>query len=241
MMRSIAIAAVLAAGLSAASLAHTTAPGRQSNPPPDEVKRLQERSAAIEAFNTLTPGQRAEVVRRHVQECLDRLVLSAEQRAVVSEILTTLVTPESYTARTADEEREFRARTQPVYERAEKILGRQLNLEIFYRGMTLENIEAVKRDSTSPNIIFILADDLGYGEVGSYGQEIMLTPNVDRLAAEGMRFTHFYAGSTVCAPSRSVLMTGLHLGHTRVRGNAGGRNMDAQTLQPGDVTIARVL
>jgi arylsulfatase A-like enzyme len=92
-----------------------------------------------------------------------------------------------------------------------------------------------------PNIIFILADDLGYGEVGAYGQQLMLTPNVDRLASEGMRFTHFYAGSTVCAPSRSVLMTGLHLGHTRVRGNAGGRNMDAQTLQPGDVTIARVL
>jgi hypothetical protein len=147
-MRSIVIAAVLVAGLSTTSFAYTGAPGRQSNPPPDEVKRLQERSAAVEAFNKLTPGQRAEVVRRHVQGCLDRLVLSAEQRAVVSEILTTLVTPESYATRTAEEERAFRARTLPVYERAEKILGRQLNLEIFYRGMTLENIEAVRRDST---------------------------------------------------------------------------------------------
>jgi arylsulfatase A-like enzyme len=92
-----------------------------------------------------------------------------------------------------------------------------------------------------PNIIFILADDLGYGELGCYGQKIIQTPNLDRLAAEGMRFTQFYAGSTVCAPSRSVLMTGQHLGHTTVRGNAGGRNMEAQSLRPDDVTVARVL
>jgi arylsulfatase A-like enzyme len=92
-----------------------------------------------------------------------------------------------------------------------------------------------------PNLIFILADDLGYGELGCYGQKQVQTPHLDRMAAEGMRFTQFYAGSTVCAPSRSVLMTGQHLGRTRVRGNAGGRNMDAQSLQAGDVTVARVL
>ena len=92
-----------------------------------------------------------------------------------------------------------------------------------------------------PNIIFILADDLGYGELGCYGQKLISTPNIDRLAAEGMRFTQFYAGSTVCAPSRSVLMTGQHLGHTTVRGNAGARNMEAQSLRPEDVTVARVL
>lgn len=92
-----------------------------------------------------------------------------------------------------------------------------------------------------PNIIFILADDLGYGEIGSYGTKLIATPNLDRMAAEGMRFTQFYAGSTVCAPSRSVLMTGLHTGHTRVRGNAGGRDLSAQSLQKGDVTVARVL
>lgn len=92
-----------------------------------------------------------------------------------------------------------------------------------------------------PNVIFILADDLGYGELGSYGQKVIQTPHLDRMAAEGMRFTQFYAGSTVCAPSRSVLMTGLHLGHTRVRGNAGLRNPEAQSLRPGDVTVARVL
>ncbi len=92
-----------------------------------------------------------------------------------------------------------------------------------------------------PNIIFILADDLGYGELGSYGQKKIKTPQLDRMAAEGMRFTQFYAGSTVCAPSRSVLMTGQHMGRTRVRGNAGGRNMLAQTLRTGDTTVAHVL
>jgi arylsulfatase A-like enzyme len=92
-----------------------------------------------------------------------------------------------------------------------------------------------------PNIIFILADDLGYAELGCYGQTLIQTPNLDRMAAEGMRFTQFYAGCTVCAPSRSVLMTGLHTGHTRVRGNAGSLNPLAQSLRPGDRTVAHVL
>lgn len=94
---------------------------------------------------------------------------------------------------------------------------------------------------TRPNVIVILADDLGYGELGCYGQTLIQTPQLDRMAAEGMRFTQFYAGSTVCAPSRSVLMTGQHLGHTRVRGNAGAENPAAQTLRAGDATVARVL
>jgi len=92
-----------------------------------------------------------------------------------------------------------------------------------------------------PNIIFILADDLGYGELGSYGQKIIQTPNLDRMAKEGIRFTHFYSGATVCAPSRSVLMTGQHHGHTRVRGNAGKKNPIAQALREGDITVADVL
>jgi uncharacterized sulfatase len=92
-----------------------------------------------------------------------------------------------------------------------------------------------------PNMVFILADDLGYGELGCYGQKLIQTPHLDRLAAEGMRFTQFYAGSTVCAPSRSVLMTGQHVGHTRVRGNAGKARPLAQSLQPDDVTVAEVL
>lgn len=92
-----------------------------------------------------------------------------------------------------------------------------------------------------PNIIFIMADDLGYGDLGCYGQQKIKTPNLDRMAAEGIRFTQFYAGSTVCAPSRSVLMTGQHVGRTRVRGNAGTRNPEAQMLHAEDVTVAEVL
>jgi len=86
-----------------------------------------------------------------------------------------------------------------------------------------------------PNILFILADDLGYGDLGCYGQTRIKTPNLDRMAAEGIRFTSCYAGSTVCAPSRCSLMTGLHTGHARIRGNSD------QPLEPGDVTVAEVL
>ena len=66
-----------------------------------------------------------------------------------------------------------------------------------------------------PNIIFILADDLGYGDLGCYGQDVIATPCIDRMAAEGVRFTQCYAGSTVCAPSRCCLMTGMHTGHAQ--------------------------
>src|SRR5215210_2615231 len=92
-----------------------------------------------------------------------------------------------------------------------------------------------------PNLIFILADDLGYGELGSYGQKVIQTPQLDRMARDGMRFTQFYAGATVCAPSRSVLMTGLHHGRTRVRGNAGAVNPAAQALREDDITVADIL
>jgi arylsulfatase A-like enzyme len=81
-------------------------------------------------------------------------------------------------------------------------------------GNTPEN-----HKDTPPNIIYILADDLGYGDLGCYGQEKFATPHLDELASEGIRFTRHYSGSTVCAPSRSVLMTGLHTGHTPIRGN----------------------
>lgn len=70
-----------------------------------------------------------------------------------------------------------------------------------------------------PNIVFILADDLGYGDLGAYGQQKIKTPNIDGMARNGMRFTSFYAGTSVCAPSRSSLITGQHTGHTYVRGN----------------------
>lgn len=93
-----------------------------------------------------------------------------------------------------------------------------------------------------PNIIFILADDLGYGDVGFNGQEKIKTPNLDRMAAEGMVFKQFYSGSTVCGPSRAVLMTGQHTGHTTVRGNPtwtlSGNPVD---LKDEDITVAEEL
>ena len=86
-----------------------------------------------------------------------------------------------------------------------------------------------------PNIIFVMADDLGYGDLGCYGQQRIRTPHLDAMAAAGTRFTDVYAGSTVCAPSRCCLMTGYHTGHARIRGNA------RVPLEPGDVTVAEVL
>ncbi len=73
-----------------------------------------------------------------------------------------------------------------------------------------------------PNIIWIMADDMAYGDVGCFGQKVIQTPNIDTLARDGSKFTDAYAGCTVCAPSRSVLMTGKHMGHTSIRSNPGG-------------------
>ncbi|MFO7923500.1 MAG: arylsulfatase [Bacteroidales bacterium] len=92
-----------------------------------------------------------------------------------------------------------------------------------------------------PNFIYIIADDLGYGDLGCYGQEDIKTPNIDRMAARGMLFTQHYSGSTVCAPSRSVLMTGKHTGHTQVRGNREIRPEGQFPLKEGTVTIASLL
>ncbi|MCX8037301.1 MAG: arylsulfatase [Candidatus Sumerlaeia bacterium] len=98
-----------------------------------------------------------------------------------------------------------------------------------------------------PNIIFMLADDLGIGDLGCYGQKHIRTPNIDRIAAEGMRFTDCYAGSPVCAPSRCCLMTGMHSGHATVRGNASSLaaskdNPEGRVpLRAEDVTVAEVL
>jgi arylsulfatase A-like enzyme len=91
-----------------------------------------------------------------------------------------------------------------------------------------------------PNIILILSDDLGYGDLGSYGQKFIRTPNLDRMAREGLRFTEFYAASAVCAPSRASLMTGMHQGHAFIRGNMG-RNGERIPLRPQDTTVAEVL
>jgi arylsulfatase A-like enzyme len=101
-------------------------------------------------------------------------------------------------------------------------------------------VAADKVSQRKPNIIFILADDLGYGDVGCYGQKQIKTPSIDRMAAEGMRFTDAYAGAPVCAPSRCVLMTGLDVGHGRIRGNMEFSKPGAYLLD-SDVTVASVL
>ena len=97
-------------------------------------------------------------------------------------------------------------------------------LAISCRTDTIQTTTSAERRK-KPNIVYILADDLGYAEVGCYGQKKIKTPNIDKLAAEGMKFTQHYSGNPVCAPSRCALMTGLHTGHTQVRGNkqVGGK------------------
>jgi arylsulfatase A-like enzyme len=92
--------------------------------------------------------------------------------------------------------------------------------------------------ATPPNLIWIMADDLGYGELGCYGQKMIASPHIDRMAQEGMRFTHYYSGATVCAPSRSVLMTGQHQGHTRIRGNGDAKKI---RLLAEDPSVAKIL
>jgi len=92
-----------------------------------------------------------------------------------------------------------------------------------------------------PNIIYILLDDAGYGDLSCYGQKKFLTPNIDRLASEGMKFTNHYSGSTVCAPTRSVIMSGLHTGHTPSRGNREIRPVGQFPIPAGTFTIAEAL
>ena len=92
-----------------------------------------------------------------------------------------------------------------------------------------------------PNIIFIMADDLGYGDLGSYGQTKIRTPYLDQMAKEGMRFTQFYAGSPVCAPSRCVLMTGKHGGHAFIRDNKEWKTEGQYPIPASEITIAEIL
>ncbi len=97
-------------------------------------------------------------------------------------------------------------------------------------------VAAAGAERDLPNIVFIMVDDMGYQDLGCYGGKTIRTPNIDRMAAQGMRFTDAYSGATVCAPARSTLMTGYHLGHTSVRGNSGGI-----PLLDEDLTVAEVL
>ena len=92
-----------------------------------------------------------------------------------------------------------------------------------------------------PNIVLIVADDLGYGELGCYGQKIIETPNIDRLAKEGVRLTQFYSGSPVCASARCVLMTGLHSGHAYIRTNRATQPEGQFPIPDETVTLAELL
>jgi arylsulfatase A len=100
------------------------------------------------------------------------------------------------------------------------------------------NLKEKQQVESKPNIVYILADDLGYGDLSCYGQTHFETPNIDKLAKNGMKFTQHYSGSTVCAPSRSSLMTGQHTGHTFIRGNKeiqpeGQHPLEAEALHTG--------
>ena len=116
-----------------------------------------------------------------------------------------------------------------------------LLISIYLLACTAVNLSRAQNSPKKPNIIFIFADDLGYGDIGCYGQQKIETPNIDLLAKQGLRFTNFYSGSTVCAPSRVSLMTGLHTGHIAVRGNRGFQPEGQTALPDSVITIANLL
>ncbi|MEX0685119.1 MAG: arylsulfatase [Balneolales bacterium] len=117
-----------------------------------------------------------------------------------------------------------------------------VTLALLFQGCAVENNERITSlENGRPNIVYIMADDLGYGDLSSYNDTPIHTPNLDRLADEGMRFTQHYSGSTVCAPSRSVLMTGLHTGHTPIRGNLEYFPIGQHPLPYGIVTVGEIL
>lgn len=118
-----------------------------------------------------------------------------------------------------------------------------LLLPLVFMAFCTQKQEEISEDKEGqkPNIIYILADDLGFGDLGAYGQELIETPNIDRLAASGMLFRNHYTGSTVCAPSRSALLTGLHTGHTPIRGNKEFFPEGQQALPDSVFTIGKML
>lgn len=117
--------------------------------------------------------------------------------------------------------------------------GYQIIIILFL--VILTDCQSISIKSLKPNIIFIIADDMGYGDLGCYGQTKILTPNLDLLASEGIRFTNHYAGTSVCAPSRCVLMTGMHTGHSVVRGNKEVNPYGQFQIPVETVTVAELL
>lgn len=120
-------------------------------------------------------------------------------------------------------------------------IGFLLYLGVILSSCSENKTKKEQNKNQKPNIVYILADDLGYGDLSCYGQDHFQTPNIDRLAREGMQFTQHYAGSTVCAPSRSSLMTGQHTGKTFIRGNKGMEPEGQYPIASSIVTIAELL
>ncbi len=107
-----------------------------------------------------------------------------------------------------------------------------MNKNLLWAMMPLMTACGNQQEAQKPNIIYIMCDDMGYNDLACYGQQYINTPNLDRMASEGMRFTQAYAGSPVSAPSRASFMTGQHTGHTEVRGNKENRK-DVPMIQMG--------
>ena len=106
-------------------------------------------------------------------------------------------------------------------------------------GLNAQTAEAPKHNKSSdtPNVIFILADDLGFSDIEAYGNQFISTPNINKLAKEGMSFTQLYSGTSVSAPSRACLMTGQHTGHTKIRGN---REISPEGQEPLDGSVKTI-
>ena len=119
------------------------------------------------------------------------------------------------------------------------------NITLAFLALLLFSCTGVKekkeQEAVKPNIIYILADDLGYGDLSCYGQEKFETPNIDKLAARGVKFTQHYCGSAVCAPSRSTLLTGEHTGHTPIRGNKEMKSEGQVPIPASTLTLAEVM
>ena len=118
---------------------------------------------------------------------------------------------------------------------------RTVSLLVIIFNFLLAVVQGQGLEKKLPNIIYIMADDLGIGDLSCYGQKILKTPHIDRLAANGMKFTQHYSGSTVCAPTRSVLMTGKHTGNASIRDNTRTLPFGQEPLPARDVTVAEVL
>jgi len=114
-------------------------------------------------------------------------------------------------------------------------------MRFIFAGLCLLLSFPASAQQKKPNIVLILADDLGIGDIGTYGQKIIQTPNIDRLAAGGLKFTQFYSGTSVCAPSRSALLTGQHTGHTYIRGNKEIMPEGQEPLADSVQTLAMLL